>query len=310
MNKLKILILLLALPLFFTGCDQEQDDLVTANAAQGGIIDPQNGSINYIVGNDQSYTAELKVYQGAVKTTAIEVYKQFKGAMGNSANVLWKTIPVTATETGFTTYTFNYEELRDGLTVDGNPIPADDQLLSIGDKWILSYVSTTSEGNKHLNSASTGSTTVSVSTRYAGTYEVIASDYWRIGVQSGAANWAGAIRTIESVDATTYYHVGCGPFDLPDDARAFFYFTIVDSQINYLQEFNGAAITGLGTYFISCDIEPNSMPPVPCGEGETDYVQNDDVDGKDILYMSYGYVTTSGAVGPRVFYEVLRKIPQ
>ena len=51
------------------------------------------------------------------------------------------------------------------------------------------------------------------------------------------------------------------------------------------------------------------MTNVPCG-AETDHVANDDVEGKDILYMSYGYYTASGAVGPREFYEVLRKIPE
>ncbi len=309
MNKIKFLILLLALPLLFTGCSQEQDDLVTAEAAEGGIVEPQNASINYIVGNDQSYTAELKVYQGAVKTTSIEVYKQFVGVMGTSANVLWKTVPVTATETGFVTYTFDYDELREGLTVNGAEIPADDQLLSIGDKWLLTYVSTTSEGKKHLNSPATGATSVSVSTRYAGKYEVIASDYWRIGVQSGAANWVGATRNIESVDATTYFHAGFGPFAPEDDERAFFYFTIVDGQIDYLAEFDGAAITGLGAYIISCDIDPNNMTNVPCG-AETDHVVNDDAESKDILYMTYGYYVTSGAVGPREFHEVLRKIPE
>ena len=309
MSKIKFLILLLALPLFFTGCDQEQDDLVTANAKEGGFIETLNPSINYIVGDDKDYTANIKVYQGTVKTTSIEVYKQFKGVLGTSESKLFKTIPVNTTGTDFASYTFNYAELREGLTAGGNPIPEDDQQLSIGDKWVLTYVATTSEGNKFVNSANTSATTVSVSTRYAGTYEVIASDYWRIGVQSGAADWRGATRTIESVDATTYYHTGCGPFDITDDERAFFYFTVVDDKISYLSEFNGTAITGLGTYFISCGIEPNSMEHVPCGD-VTDYVQKDDVEGKDILYMSYGYMTTSGAAGPRVFYEVLRKIPQ
>lgn len=312
MNKIKFLLFFLSFAVGFTACDKEQDDLVTANAVEGGLLEPQNPAINYIVGDTKTYTAKLKVYQGGIKTTSIDVYKQFKGVLGTSQNVLWKTISINSATTGFATYTFDYNELRAGLTLPGGEIPADDQLLSIGDKWTLTYVSKTSEGKSHLNSSSVGSTTVSVSTRYAGTYEVIASDYWRIGAQSGSANWVGATRTIESVDATTYYHAGIGPFAPEDDARAFFYFKInSDLEISYDPTSpDGTAITGLGTYLISCAIEPNSMTNVPCGDGVSDYVVKDDATGKDILYMTYGYMTTSGAVGPREFHEVLRKIVQ
>lgn len=312
MNKIKFLILLFSFSIGFTACDKEQDDLVTANAAEGGLLQPQNASINYIVGDTRTYTAKLKVFQGDIKTTSIDVYKQFKGVLGNSQNILWKTISINATTTNFADYTFDYNELRTGLTVAGSEIPADDQLLSIGDKWILTYVSKTSEGKSHLNSLSVGSTTVAVSTRYAGVYEVIASDYWRIGAQSASNNWVGAKRTIESVDATTYYHAGFGPFAPEDDARAFFYFKINGAlDITYDQTApDGTAVTGLGTYLITCAIEPNSMTNVPCGNGVSDYVVKDDAEGKDILYMSYGYMTTSGAAGPREFHEVLRKIVQ
>lgn len=38
------------------------------------------------------------------------------------------------------------------------------------------------------------------------------------------------------------------------------------------------------------------------------YVIRDNIEGKDRLVMSFGYNTTSGAVGPRIFYQVLEKI--
>jgi hypothetical protein len=48
------------------------------------------------------------------------------------------------------------------------------------------------------------------------------------------------------------------------------------------------------------------MAPVYCGT--SNFVVRDDVEGKDRLVMSFGYYTGSGAVGPRVFYQVLEKI--
>lgn len=314
MNKLKyiLLISILSLTTFFVACDKENDDLVTATASEGGLLTPQNPAINYIVGNNKEYTATIKVFQGAVKTNTVEVYKQFISKTAGSTNkVLLTTLNIDASKgTGFTSYNFKFEDLIKDLTFANNStISTDDQLLNIGDKWVLSYVSTTSEGNKHANSNSNAATNVSVATRYAGTYEVIASDYWRIDAQSSAANWVGARRIIESIDATTYLHKGFGPFAPDDDPRAFLYFTISpDLQIDYLASFNGAAITGLGTYLISCDSAPNDMPPIPCGAGTSDYVVKDDLKGEDILYMSYGYMTTSGAIGPRRFYEVLKKV--
>ncbi|QQS27758.1 MAG: hypothetical protein IPM47_12805 [Sphingobacteriales bacterium] len=310
MNKIKFPLLfslfLIAISAFFTACDKEQDDLVTENAATGGLVEPQNQSINYIVGDAKDYVGRVKVFQGEVKTTTLEVYKQFKGVLGTSNKALLTSIDIDENGgTSIISYTFNYNSLREGLTLSGGgTIPDDDQLLSIGDKWELTYTSVTSEGNRHTNSPSTAMTSVSVATRYAGVYEVIGSSYYRIGVPT--ATWDGATRIISSVDATTYFHSGFGPFTLNDNANSFFYFTIEEDQIDYLPEFNGVAITGLGSYLITCDTHPADMTNVPCGDGVSNYVQNDDVEGKDILYMSYGYFTTGS--GPREFYEVLRKV--
>ena len=295
---------------FFAACDKENDDLVTANAVEGGLVEVVNPAISYVVGDNGTYTGRIKVFQGDVKTTSIEVYKQYSGSLGTTQRALLKTIDVDENAgTSFAAYTFNYQDLIAGLTLsDGTSLPTDDQQLSIGDTWTLTYTSETSDGNKHTNKTSTASTAVAVSTRYAGAYEVIASDYWRIGVQSAAANWVGSTRIIESVDATTYKHLGWGPFELADDARAFFYFTISPASlsIDYLAEFNGAAITGLGTYLITCDANPTDMANVPCGNGVSDYAVKVDPSGKDLLYMTYGYYTANS--GPREFHEVLRKI--
>ncbi|MBL7787662.1 MAG: hypothetical protein JNM36_17275 [Chitinophagales bacterium] len=313
MNKKIFLILFtfLAIGSLFVACDKEQDDLVTASALEGGLVEPQKTSLNYVVGNEKPDTVRIKVLQGEVKTVSVDVYKQFfSTTLGNSQKLKLTTITPSSTEQPtLELFTYTFAQLREGLTLPGGAvIPEDDSQLNIGDKWILTYVGNTSEGNAHENATATASTSVTVSSRFAGTYEVIASDYWRIGVQSAAANWVGSTRIIESVDATTYKHLGWGPFELADDARAFFYFTISPASlsIDYLAEFNGAAITGLGTYLITCDANPTDMANVPCGNGVSDYAVKVDPSGKDLLYMTYGYYTANS--GPREFHEVLRKI--
>lgn len=314
MNKKIFLILIAFMTIgsLFMACDKEQDDLVTANALEGGLVEPQNRALNYVVGDNKTYTSRIKIFQGPVKTVTVDVYKQFfSGTLGNSQKIKLTTITPTITDyTTLASFDFTYAQLREGLTLPGGAVvPENDSQLNIGDKWILTYVSNTSEGNAHENAISTAATSVTVSTRFAGTYEVIASDYWRIGVQSGAANWVGSTRIIESVDATTYKHLDWGPFEIAaGNPNAFFYFTISPAtlDIDYLSEFNGAAITGLGTYMITCDGNPADMTNVPCGDGVADYAVKDDTNGQDILYMTYGYYTANS--GPREFYEVLRKV--
>lgn len=310
MNKIKfsLIFFLFAAVAFFAGCSQEHDDLVTADAAEGGLIEVVNPAISYVVGDSRTYTGRIKVFQGNVKTTSIDVYKQFSGTLGTTQRVLLKSVDIDeAAGTGFASFDFNYQDLISGLTLsNGSALPTNDQLLSIGDTWTLTYTATTSDGNQHTNKTSTASTAVGVSTRYAGVYEVIASDYWRIGVQSSLANWAGQQRVISSIDPTTYYHTGFGPFTLADGAGAYLYFTIdANGKIDYLPEFDGTPVTGLGTYLITCTTDPNNMTNVPCGD-VTNYVQKDDVNGEDILYMTYGYF--SDPSGPREFYEVLKKV--
>lgn len=333
MNKIKFLILLLSLPLFFTGCDQEQDDLVTVNAQEGGLVEPVNPLINYIVNDGATYTAKVKTFQGEIKTTSVEVYKKLNYAIFNEVtiidttivdgvevvdtitkivktdhstqNLLFKTIPITDTQTSFFTFDFDYNSLIEGLIKeDGTPVSTNDADLNIGDTWVLTYVSTTSEGNKFVNSANTASTSVSVATRLAGVYEVVESTYWRLGVDNG--HWNGAERIIKSVNATTYLHEGFGPFEYADfeDAAKFYITVNADNTTDYPAIFEGFKVTGRGDYLITCEANPADMTNAPC-DATSNHVVLDNVNGKDMIYMTYGYMIDGS--GPREFYEVLRR---
>ncbi len=68
----------------FQSCD-DNDTIVTSK--EGGLIEIKNPSINYVVGNPGPYTSSVRVYQGAVKTTKLEIYKTFNTIVSDTTKV-------------------------------------------------------------------------------------------------------------------------------------------------------------------------------------------------------------------------------
>ncbi len=190
MKNLKLILLLILSLSFATSCVDDDNDELTGNAVTGGLVSLNNLAIGYVVGNGSTYTASGSVYQGNVQTVSVSVYKSFTSSTtGETSNeVLYETLPITNTEIGsngvFST-SFNYDDLIDGLVLDGNPLPPSDGELSIGDFWTLRYESTLSNGTVVMNSAITK---VSVGTRFAGIYRPLDGMYYRIGVLTYTLN--------------------------------------------------------------------------------------------------------------------------
>lgn len=306
MKKFKLYSLALLVLVGLFSCEEEDTDKLTGGAATGGLITVNSGLISYVVGNGNTfeYPASFTVFQGAVKTTQVAIYKSFTSAtLGTSNEVLLKTVDVPLTPQSQTiNFTVTYDELIAGLTVGGNPLPASDADLNIGDSWTLKYVATTSNGDTHMN----GSTTkVSVGTRFAGTYRVIQGEYWRIGVYRPDVTWVGQTRVIESVNATTYKFLNyAGPFGAVTNTH---YFTIDGSDVVRTPVmYNGAAQLLNGFGVINCEETPGDIPNACGWAGPQNTVVRDDVTGKDLIYRTYGYYTTGS--GPREIYEVLEKI--
>lgn len=305
MRKLKYTILsLFAMSSMLFSCIDDDNDELTGEAIQGGLVELNNAAIGYVVGDNGTYTASGSVYQGNIQTTSIDVYKSFSSsASGSTSNeVLMTTLTINNTnvsETGTFEFSFTYENLIQGLTIDNNPFPTDDGTLNIGDFWELRYVSTTSDGNVNSNSVTTK---VSVGTRFAGTYNVINHQYWRIGVLRDDVEWP-ATMLIESVDAITYRVVEYfGAFSGNE-----YYFQIDENdRITYPENTpSGEQQTGNGQPMTTCELNASDLTNVPCGAA-TNYVERDDVNGEDKLYMTFGYFTSGS--GPREFYQVLEKI--
>lgn len=304
MKKLFAFLFVLAIA---SSCDSgstlidDSEDLLSGNAPTGGLVKVGNPLLTYVVGGGATYTAAGTIQQARVYTSGVEVYKSFTNSVtgATSNRELLTNVPVSDTNPGDIapfSYSFTYEDLISGLSIDGTPLPADDSNLNIGDFWTLEYVSTTSEGNVVRNS---NATKVAVGTRYAGVYEVVESEYWNSG--SFLGNWNGGERIIESVDASIYRHVGHAYWDDQE------YFFTVDNETGYITileedlEGNGELING--SPIMTCDGSYN-YEMIPC-DGTTSKATPDDVDGADQLELTVGYFRGVGAT--REFYERLVK---
>ena len=319
----KILSILLFSLLFIPACDKSEFEI---KEVEGGLVDLLSLSTNYVVGNSGPYTNSFKVYQGTVKTTKVEVYKSFHTTVAAptaddttatapavSNEVLFKTFDIANTDEN-TVISFDYylNDLIDGLTVDGNSLPANDGEYQIGDYWEFRVVSYTSDSRSVVQNKTAKTT---VATRFAGKYKPVSCAYGRY---TGSVEWFyftsdwPSETIIESVDAITYKvleYFGPAAFDGNE-----WYFQVdpVTLKITYPAEWNGEAQTGNGQPFITCETNPADFAILAADRpddihcDDTNYVILDDVNGKDQLEMTFGYYTSGS--GPRVFHQLLEKI--
>jgi len=159
----------------FVACEGDSDEL-TGSANVGGLLTSATPAITYALGSSPTaeQTATVSLFQGAVKTVSIDIYKQFTDAAGlKSANVLYKTLTFPLTSQMETVnFTFSYADLAAGLSVNGVALPATDATIAVGSYWKLTYLSKTSGGNEHLNVKSTRITAACISD-LGGTYNVV-----------------------------------------------------------------------------------------------------------------------------------------
>ena len=320
-KKIALLFLFVSSTLFVS-CQADSDTL-TGGAELGGLLSVKKEAITYVIGNgqDKNYDNQITIFQGNEKVQKIDVYKTFTtvklGVDGlilkakdgkdsivyvTSNKLLFKTLTLPAlSQHEVTGISASYNELITGLTVEGKPVTVDDSKLKIGDYFTLIYVSTLNNGKVHENYAKTK---LSVGTRLAGTYTVIQTAYWRIGVPRPDVVWVGETRIIESVDASTYRFLDyAGPFK----GKNTHYFT-VDPTTNMVRTpvtYNGLTQI-LNTFpVINCEETPSSMTNACSFAGLQNIVVKDDVNGKDKIYRTYGYLNPSGS---REIYEVLEKV--
>ena len=277
-------------------------DLNVTNHAEGyeegGLIRNDSKLVNYVIGSDQAYKFDMLIYQGAIKTTSVDIMKTFTTSTGLTSNtILLKNVPVTNTTSDFFSYQTTYSELIEGLEINGEPLPENDSDLAIADYWTLTYVAVTNEGNSHANGIASK---LAVSTRLAGTYSVADSEYRH--PTAGSSNFNGLTRIIESVanepEFATYYATDIGPWV---DAANFYYFYVnnvaeADGTFKVIipKEYNGETQLIWGADEIGV-CQTGDLPNMPC----TNYAKLFE-DGHDELFLNYGYIRSSGT---RQFYE-------
>ena len=300
----KIYFLLASVILMMGACIDPVD--VTPTSSEGGLLEIETPGVYYVVGEDKPYTVEFKVFQGAVKTTQVKVFKSFHtvDTAGNalvSNEVLFKTIDISETVTHFVSFDVTFAELRDGLQIDGADLPATDAEFQIGDYWDLRFVSVTSDGEEHQNYAGA---IVSVSTRFAGSYLASETVYLHPTAGSFYGEWDGMVKSVLSVDAITYklqyIAYSYGGWDVEENTL---YFQVNgDLSVTVLKEYDGNEILLWGTDPVAtCDA--GELPGIDCAN--TNFVVKDDVNGADEIHIAYGYIRDTGT---RQFSEVLTKI--
>jgi hypothetical protein len=155
MKKIFKISLFLFASIAFTSCSNDTSDTLTDSQTQGGLLTVQTTNLIYAQGSapTDAFPVTISGFQGREKIQTVDVYKQFITFDGvTSEKVLMKTLTfpnVDQLET--VSYTFDYNELISGLSVNGVPLPTDDSTLNIGDAWELTYMSNLDNGNAHMN---------------------------------------------------------------------------------------------------------------------------------------------------------------
>jgi hypothetical protein len=298
----KTLVILL-LTLFWSACNEDTEmDYETSPKIQT-LTDPalqvntpvigfQAGTENY------DYSITVNNPENNLQLEEVRVFSEFTDAETGhvSDEVQLTSIPVEGTNRNDIDGTFDYSQLREGITIDGTPLPDDQLLLKVGSGWKLRFEGVTSSG-KVIRLK--GNINVAVLSRFAGIYKVISSEYYRISVLT--ATWNGETRFIGSVDENTFsYNDWWGQF------------AWTGNQFNFDVDFETNKITapiivdGLfsGNSALDCATTPEKFAVFNCQN--TNVLIPDEVNGKHIIKLTYGYFTDGS--GPREFQEVLEKV--
>jgi hypothetical protein len=296
------LITFLSLAVVFAAVSCNEDEFVTyGEETNQGISDPflqiKTSVISFQAGTP-SYLMEFNVVNGLKRITAVEVYSTFTDAAtdAESNEVLLASYPLDADDLTVVSDELTYTELKAGLIVNGNPLPDNEVDLAIGSGWKFRFLGKRAEGDIGLP----GSIRVGVLSRFAGNYKVIESAYYRIGVEQ--APWNGGNRFIGSVDATTFsYNDFWGPFAWGGQS---FNFSLNEADNSLTVPILTASGLFSGNRPLNCTDDGAILVNVPCAGSNV--LIPDDVGGKHIIKITYGYFTDGS--GPREFYEVLEKL--
>lgn len=262
--------------------------------------------VSFQAGNEK-YGITFNAIMGEKVPGRVDVYASYTDAASatglTSEEVLLTSYEISGDLKDYVTDSLTYEDLKEGITIDGDPLPESDLDLAVGARWSLRLVGVYSDNEEE----DFGTITVAVLSPYAGLYEVVDGAYYRIGVIQGS--WTGSIRFIGSVDENTFSHeyVGLlGPstgfadatweFDL--DVETFVLTVPADPADPLLGDEQRNCVDNSGAFTnVSC-AGSNILVPDPVG-------------GRHRIFLTYGYAIVTGdpaGQGVREFYEELVKV--
>lgn len=255
--------------LFITSCNKNED-LMTSNVKTGGLVIPTT-SIPYKLGNTPTADINLTVPQGS-PIKSVEVYIEYYsyGDDTSSNKILLETVSIGGSNESKDvkkTLAYTYTQMRNGLLVDGTPLPTDELLLDIGNYFTLSYIAVMSDDNRKVTN--NAKTKISVANLYAGYYQVD-------GVFNHPVNGPRTINEEKFLTPISAYTCNVSVGDL--GASGYFVDITVNPANNEVSFSNGTPV----------DILPTA--------GKTSYF--DPATGK--FYLYYYYV---GSTGNRVIEE-------
>lgn len=305
-NNFKYFLILFLGVVLVSACVPEEE-LVVYPAETGlertdPLLDVKTSVISFVAGTENYVVSIFSLIPAANETTSLEVYSTFNDATsgGKSNEVLLTTYDLTKGENNIEG-SLTYADLKAGLTVDGSPLPDNEVDIPVGSSWDLIVRPVDGSGNATFGSKKI---TIAVLSPFAGLYRVVESAYYRIGV--GPTTWNDQERFIGSVDANTFsYNDFWGNFA---NAGASFVFDInEDNTITVLDD--PSQLVFSGDMMLTCQEDGAQFTSVPCAGSNV--LIPDDVGGKHVIKLTYGYFTTNAdptVGGPREFYEVLEKI--
>jgi hypothetical protein len=251
-SEIKFFVLIFAIIGFTFNACNKSEDIVTKDATTGGLVVPTKG-IAYKLGGTPQVDIALIIPMGP-GIASIEVYNKYYNYADTteSNKVLMKTVDVSSANSSADankTLTLVYADLIKDLLFQGNPLPADEALLPIGNYWELSYVSIMADGRKIINSVKTK---IDIANLWAGSYYL--SGYI---LREGDPVLSGYYSNIEWKLAT-------------NGAKAVQY-----NEIH--QWFDGSTVGGIDKWILTIDDSggPNNPMPVTVSDPVNSAVKND-----------------------------------
>lgn len=303
-------VLAVAMAMLWLSCEEDRDINYSENdAIDQVILDPYlqvvTGFIPFEIGTEK-YGLTFNVINGVNEVTAVKLYGSFyDAASGLTSNeVQYGEYSVDSPLRTVLTDSLTYDELKAGLTIDGNPLPDTDADIGPGSGWSFRFEGVYASGETLPLAGAINM----VLSKYAGIYVVSESKYVR-GVGEDFGGWDGTEVFIGFVDENTLsYNDRWGYFDW---AGCSFHISI-DPETG---EVEVPILTDCGVFAgtgpITCQDNKNAFGNLaavlgyhPCDV--SNIIIDDAVNGAHVIKLTYGYMGANGI--PRAFTETLTKV--